>query len=203
VRRPIPPVSTDWPLFATGPRDSIFALGVICVKFVELESIFQFLFETILGFDPDRDVGKTIFAKLGTRPALQLSQDYLPKMERSDEVKALVSHFLKAMEICAENRNVLMHSHLAWKFGTETVLFKKSRSGNDLYLSIPLAQLRQVADEMDVYCIYGERLGNAINNTMRPVPVFPVTAMPWPKKPDLPAALKYGSVPDFVDEPYD
>ena len=36
---------TDWPLFATGPRDSIFALGVICMKFVELELIFQFVFD--------------------------------------------------------------------------------------------------------------------------------------------------------------
>jgi hypothetical protein len=173
------------------------------VKFVELESIFQFVFETILGLDPQRDVGKIAFAKLGTGPALQLSRDCLPKNGRSDEVKDLVSHFLKAMETCAENRNVLMHSHLAWRFGEETVLFKKSRSGNDLYLSIPLAQLRQIADEMNVYCTYGRMLGNAINNTKGDVPVFPLTAYPWPKKPDLPVALKYEPVPDVDDEPYD
>jgi hypothetical protein len=188
-------VTTDWPSFATGPRDSIFALGVICVKFVELESIFQFVFETILGLDPDRDLGK-IFAKLGTRPALELSQDCLRQMPRSDEVKDQVSHFLSAMKICADNRNFLMHSHMAWRFGDKTVLFKKSKSGSDLYLSIPLAQLRQVADEMDVYCTYGRMLGNAINNTLGDVPVFPVAAYPWPKKPSLPVALKYEPVPD-------
>ena len=157
-------MSTDWPSFATGPRESVFALGVICVKFVELESIFQFVFETILGLDPDRDGGK-IFAKLGARAALELSQDCLPQMGRSDEVKDQISHFLSAMKICAENRNVLMHSHMAWRFGDETVLFKKSRSGADYYLSISLAQLKQVADEMDAYCTYGRMLGNAINNT--------------------------------------
>ena len=82
------------------------------------------------------------------------------------------------------------------------MLFKKSRSGTTCILD-PLAELRQVADEMDVYCTYGRRLGNAINNTLGDVPVFPVTVHPWPKKPDLPVALKYESVPDVDDDPYD
>jgi hypothetical protein len=189
-------VSAAWPSFSTGPRESIFALGVICVKFVELESVFQFVFETVLGLDPDRDMGKIVFARLGTAPALQLCEDCLPGMGRNDEVKDLISHFLSAMKICAANRNYLMHSHMAWRFGEETVLFKKSRTGNDSYLSIPLAQLRQVADEMNAYCTYGTMLGNAINNTSKKVPVFPVTTFPWPKKIGLPVELKYEPVPD-------
>jgi hypothetical protein len=75
---------------------------------------------------------------------------------------------------------------MAWRFGDKTVLFKKSRSGGDLYLSIPLPQLRQVADEMDVYCTYGRMLG---------APIFPGTASPRPKKPSLPVPLKYEPVP--------
>jgi hypothetical protein len=183
-------VSTDWPPFSTGPRESIFALGVICEKFVELESVFQFVFETVLGLDPDQDMGKTVFAKLGTRPAREVCEDCLPRMGRSDEIKGLVSHFLSAMKICEENRNFLMHAHMPGRFGKETILFKKSRSGNDLYLSSSLAQLRQIAEEMQAYCTYGRMLANAINNTSGEVPVFPETAYPWPKKIGLPVLLK-------------
>jgi hypothetical protein len=94
------------------------------------------------------------------------------------------------MKICVANRNYLMHSHMPGRFGKETVLFKKSRSGkSDFYLSIPLAQLKQVAEEMQAYCTYGRMLGNAINNTSEQVPI-------WPKKPGLPVALKYEPVPD-------
>lgn len=189
-------MSSDWPPYSIGPSDSIFALGVISVKFVELESVFQFIFETILGLDAEKDQGNIVFARLGTKPALQASEDCLPKTRWSDEVKDQVSHFLAAMDVCAENRNFLMHSHLAWRFGDETMLFKKSRAGNDLYLSIPLAQLRQVADEMNAYRNYGRMLANAINNTKGDVPIFPVTAYPWPKKPDLPLKLKYLPVPE-------
>ena len=93
-------MSADWPSFSTGPRESIFALGVICVKFVELESVFQFVFETVLGLDPNRDMGKIVFARLGTGPALQLCEDCLRQMGRSDEVKDQISHFLSAMKMC-------------------------------------------------------------------------------------------------------
>ena len=182
---------SDWPSFSTGPRESIFALGVICVKFVELESVFQFVFETVLGLDPDRDMGKIVFARLGTGPALQLCEDCLPQMGRSDEVKDQISHFLSAMKICAANRNYLMHSHMAWRFGEEkTVLFKKSRTGNNSYLSIPLAQLKQVADEMNAYCTYGRVLGNAINNTLEEVPIFSGYGLPVSKGADRPLRVE-------------
>ena len=49
---------------------------------------------------------------------------------------------------------------------------------------------------MNAYCTYGRMLGNAINNTAEEVPIFPVTAFPWPKKPTLPFELKYEPFPD-------
>ena len=89
-----------------------------------------------------------------------------------------------------------MHSHLAWRFGDKTVLFKKTRSGSELVLETTLLQLRQVADDMNHYCGFGRNLGNAINNTLQEVPIFPVSAFPWPGKPSLPLTLGYAPVSD-------
>jgi hypothetical protein len=180
---------TDWPSYSVGPKDSIFALGVVCVKFVELESIFQFIFGTIMRFDIDQT--RIVAAKLGTEPALQMGRDCLSETEWSDDAKDRVQHFLSAMKICADNRNLLMHSHVAWRFGDKTVLFKKTRSGSELVLETTLAQLRQVADDMNNYCGFGRNLGNAINNTLQQVPIYPVSAFPWPTKPPLPLKLEY------------
>jgi hypothetical protein len=182
-------MTTDWPPYSIGPKDSIFALGVICVKFVELESIFQFIFGTIMRFDVDQT--RVVAAKFGTEPALQMSRDCLSETGWPDDAKDRVQHFLSAMKICADNRNVLMHSHVAWRFGDKTVLFKRARSGSDLVLETTLAQLRQVADEMNVFCGFGRNLGNAINNTLEEVPVYPVSVFKWPAKPALPLKLEY------------
>jgi hypothetical protein len=179
----------DWPPYSIGPRESIFALGVISGKFVELESILEFIFGTILRLDPEQT--RVIFAKLGCGSCLQMSSDCLAETGWTDDTKDYVTHFLKAVNICADNRNVLMHSHVVWRFGERTVLFKKSRSGGDLSLSTTLAELRRVADEMNVFCTYGRQLGNAINNTLTDPPVFPVTAYPWPTKPPLPSKLNF------------
>jgi hypothetical protein len=177
-------VSRDWPSFAIGPDDSIFALGVISLKFMELETIFQFLFGAILRLD--RDQTKVISAKLGTTAALELlSRDRVAETTWSEDVKDHVLHFLSAMKICADNRNHLMHSGMAWRFGDKrVVMYKRSRPGSLLALSTTLAELRQVADEMNFYCVYGRKLDNAISN--------PATAFPLPKKkPDLPVKLEY------------
>jgi hypothetical protein len=120
-----------------------------------------------------------------------MCNDCLAQTEWSEDVKDHVAHFLKAIAVCSDNRNVLMHSHLAWRFGDQTVLFKRSRSGGDLALSTTLDHLRQVADDMNTYCVYGRQLGNAINNTLDEVPIFPVSAYQWPNKPALPLKLNY------------
>jgi hypothetical protein len=101
-------MSTDWPPYSIGPRESIFALGVVSAKFVELESILEFIFETILRLD--REQTTVIFARLGCDPCLKMSNDCLADNGWTDDAKDLVAHFLKAMGVCAENRNVLLHS---------------------------------------------------------------------------------------------
>jgi hypothetical protein len=121
---------TDWPSYSIGPRESIFALGVISAKFVELESVLEFIFGTILRLDQEQS--RVIFARLGCESCLKTSNDCLAETGWADDVKDQVAHFLKAVSLCADNRNWLMHSHVAWRFGEQTILFRTSRSGGDL-----------------------------------------------------------------------
>jgi hypothetical protein len=160
------------------PSAAVFAQEIHFSPEERLDAILEFMLGTILRLDTEQ--ARVIAAKLGTNPCLQLCNDCLTQTEWSEDVKDQVAHFLKAMSICADNRNVLMHSRVAWRFGDQTVLFKKSRSGDDLTLSTTLEELRQVADEMNCYCTYGRQLANAINNASGVIPVFPASAYPWP-----------------------
>jgi hypothetical protein len=72
---------THWPSYSIGPRESIFALGVISGKFVELESVLEFIFGTILRLDQEQT--KTIFARLGYKPCPQMSDDRLAETGRT------------------------------------------------------------------------------------------------------------------------
>jgi hypothetical protein len=41
-------ISDDWPEYAVGPKDSLFAIGVASSNFTALEAVMQFIFATVL-----------------------------------------------------------------------------------------------------------------------------------------------------------
>ncbi|MGO8908232.1 MAG: hypothetical protein ACLQDM_02725 [Bradyrhizobium sp.] len=181
----------EWPAYQTGPRESIFAMGVVSVKFAELESILTFMFATVLGIGID--TATKIISKIGIGPCLQLTSQMLATKKWSRATVELVEYFLEGAAICTENRNHLMHSNLAWTGDEHTVLFKTTKQGNTMIAVPRPSELRRIADDINEFILYGRQLANAINNTSEEVPIFP--AFPWPNKPRKPVALKFTSEP--------
>jgi hypothetical protein len=179
----------DWPAYPIGPKDSIFAMGLAGIKFAELESVLRFIFGTVYALDADAST--MMGAKIGNDAMIDLTRRRLSEGGWADPAKGDVAHFIKAFDICLENRNYLMHSQLAWTGSESTVLFRTSKQGKTLGAVPTLLELRAVADDMHAYCEFGRALGNAINNRLSDPPMFPVSAFPWPDKPALPRALRY------------
>jgi hypothetical protein len=191
----------NWPAYPTGPKDSIFAMGVISIKFAELESIITFLFATTLGLDLDE--ATKVVSQIGTRTCLRLMSAKLCASEWPQSTTDLVEWFVKGASICTNNRNHLMHSVLAWTAGEHTILYKTSRQGKTIVAVPMLSELRCVADDMEAFINYGRQLGNAINNSSFEIPIFPNTpgsAFAWPNKPREPIPLKFSSEPQTLRE---
>lgn len=183
----------DWPAYPTGPRDSIFAMGVASIKFAELEGVLHFIFGTVFGLDMDATT--MIPAKIGNEAAVDLARRRLPAAGWTNPANDHIQHFLEGFGICLNNRNYLMHSELAWTGSASTVLFRTSKQGRTLGAVPTLAELRAVADEIHAYTLYGRAVGNAINVRLSDPPVFPVSAFPWPDKPAAPRELQYSPDP--------
>ena len=101
-------LASVWPTYPTGSRDSIFALGLIGVKFTELESILYFLFESLFGLTSYD--GTLIAAKIGSGNVAgfidqKLKAVTFPKTYEWRSEHLL--HFLAGFQICAENRTVV------------------------------------------------------------------------------------------------
>lgn len=186
----------DWPPYQIGPRESIFAMGVVSVKFAELESILIFMFATVLGVGSD--TATKIVSKVGTGPCLQLIAQILATNDWPPETTDLVECFIKGMTTCTENRNHLMHSNLAWTGDEHTILFKTSKQGNTMIAAPKLSELRRIADDLNAFILFGRQLANAINNASTEPPIFPNTAgsaFAWPDKPREPIPLKFTAEP--------
>lgn len=185
--------ATDsWPSYPTGDKDSIFAIGVISLKFVELEAVLIRLFATILRIP--YETAQQISSRVGSSACSALTDQAAEKKRHgwSEDVQAHIEHFLKGFSVCTENRNNVAHSDIAWSSSNaEVALYKISKNGNEIMAVAELGHLHRVADDMNTYAVYGRQLANAINNHASETPIFDVGSLSWPDKPLPPHTLDY------------
>src|ERR1700730_52402 len=172
-----------WPTYSIGPKDSIFALGVVSVNYARLEHAIHAMFAVILGIDGV--VSHHLMFKIGPEMRDKLMREMLPTWPWPPNVTDLTKHFLHAQKICYDNRNMLMHSNLITGSDKTTVLYKHQRDGKIALARPSIKELHKVADDMHIYYNYGIHLSNMIRFKIlkhQPMP-GDLAFSTWPDKP--------------------
>jgi hypothetical protein len=199
-----------WPPYRVGNPDYIHALGVIASVFNLLEFRFRSLFPiyTRLPVPP----AYRLFATMTNQRRLAVIRECLDYSSHPESIEEDVRHFLAGFEICAENRNILMHSTIFYLFGPGDIpcpelapsgqqpsslgFQKPSRRDpfeiNTYQLTIP--EIRAAADVLKAFELYGERLYWHILRIHEPTRYrdwgFPEEVQhPLPSRPALPTLL--------------
>jgi hypothetical protein len=188
--------SPDWPTYQVGPKDSIFALGVVSANCARFEFALHGMFTTILGVDGP--LGARLMFKMSPEMRDRMMRELLPTKEWPENVIDLSDHFIKAHKTLYENRNKLMHSNVV-SFGSQRspLFYKTNRDGRTVLSHPTINELRRVADDMMTYFDYGLHLSNKINFDllgMRPLEGNRFYGT-WPDKPPPPIPLEYTSDP--------
>jgi hypothetical protein len=107
----------EWPAYRVGNRDYIHALGVIASVFNLLEFRFRSFFPiyTRIPSQP----AYALFAKINNELRLELIRGAMNFSSHPEPIKADIRHFLAGFKICADNRNILMHSTVIYLFGPD------------------------------------------------------------------------------------
>jgi hypothetical protein len=186
---------SEWPAYPIGPKDSIFALGAVGVNYARLEFAVYGIFTAILGLEPE--VGRKLMYKTSPEMRDRLMREMLPTRQWPPNVIDLAEHFIEAHKTCYENRNKLAHSSLHAMSPDAIILVKAGRDGKGSLANPMLAELRQVADDINALFEYGLWLSNMINYELFGLkPLAGDDRHPsWPDKPPLPIPLEYTSDP--------
>jgi hypothetical protein len=154
-----------WPPYRIGNSDYIHALGVIASVFNLLEFRFRSLFPIY-----------TRLPKITNEMRLELIRGAIEFSTHPEPIKDDVRHFLAGFKICADNRNILMHSTVMYLFGPGDVTcpelsppdqqpqglaFQKSPKGDPFQIGtyqLTIGEIRAQADASKSFEIYGDRL---------------------------------------------
>jgi hypothetical protein len=186
---------SEWPTYSTGPKDSIFALGVVSVNYARLEFAVYMMFTTILGLEGGASA--RIMFKVTPEMRDKLMRESLATREWPPDVMDRCRHFVEAHKVCYENRNKLMHSNLLAMSPDAIILARTTRDGGTVLANPSLAELQRVADDMHTYFAYGTWLSNMINWEILGLKPRAGDSWhrSWPDKPPLPIPLEYTSGP--------
>jgi hypothetical protein len=178
-----------WPFYDSGPSEHVHALGVVSVNYNQLEWLLLTFHVHFLR--ADHSVTNLIFQKTPTNVRLQVLDQLAARTVTDPEIRDHIKHFIKGYKLCADNRNVLMHSQLLYGRESDEVFpaTKFSKAGKLASYELTLPDIRRVADEIFEWATYG---GQTVSYAFwKRRPVTPGAAPPpSPKKPALPKNLE-------------
>lgn len=184
-----------WPPYEVGQPKHIHALGVIAAKYNGLEFSLFCLMMDYTGLSSE--TAQWLFANLSNNLRLDLLKRCVREKETEPVMKEYVLHFADCFDVCAENRNILMHSMVGKTNDAALLNFAKS-SKNDPRkvntLDLRLGDIRRVADAITIVDGMGLQLHSRFLARRSPKPpdlpddlwAF-VTSLP--KKPPIPSKL--------------
>jgi hypothetical protein len=186
--------SKEWPTYLPGPRENIFALGVISLAYSNFEWLFAGVFREVTQ-TPDT-VLRILFSKLPNNIRMETLSNFLEKMDWPEGLKDDIKHFMKGFQICAENRNLLMHSYSGGVRAStgDIVIMRTARSGDEVISLSTLPELREIADAINAFNSYAADVMVGINvfrQKKRKGEDISSFQSPSPDRPPLPRSLSW------------
>jgi hypothetical protein len=170
-------------------REHVYGLGLISLRYNMFESALKF----ILSNYAEPAVVDLLFEKSSNEQRTGAIRYLANIKEKNPQVRDHIDYLLTFFSICAENRNILMHSKQRWNFRSEEgslALEKRLKAGGKNIYQLDLPMLKRVANDMVAGVVYLLEVDTLIRE---PPPTRGLLdlgpAHPLPQKPPLPDKL--------------
>ena len=176
-----------------GSAEHLHALGAIAAMYNLLEDQLWWLLRDYLCVN--ETVAAHTFISMSNNTRLDIARRAVKEIETDSDAIAGYLHFLIGYDICAENRNYLMHSTADQNFEDIEIynFLKRSRRNPLEYVDYPIrvGDLREVADVTQTYWLYGSALRTWFRKSRDAQPQDRDASWPstLPEKPLLPRKL--------------
>src|ERR1044071_6718589 len=96
-----------WPAYEVAPEDSVYALGVVSINYARFERTHVWMLAAVANMKEDQ--AAIIVARTNASERAKLIETFFNRHEWPAEAAAAIKHYLKAMGVLVQNRNVLIH----------------------------------------------------------------------------------------------
>jgi hypothetical protein len=179
-----------WPTYEVAPDDSIHALGVVSINYTRFERTHVWMLAAVGNLSEFQ--ATSIIGRLNTIDRGALIERLLQNGQLPNIAVTNVKHYLQAMKILVENRNILIHSNIIRGAGNEPAIYSTKRNGDTSLMQGTLQLIRDVADELNTYFYFGLNVANLIASEYHPHAREEGMLVPrdWSEPPAIPIRLR-------------
>ena len=183
-------------------------IGVISLNYGQLENAFRRIFSAVTRMN-DIQVA-AIFDRLPNNNRQTVLEEVMAQTTLPEKLKERVDHFTLGFKTCADNRHAVMHSHSGGVFTSQSrntrgiLLSKYTKSGKKVVCPASLPELREVADDIHDYAIWGFRVAGEITSFAEALAADDEASfwrVPLKRKPRPPTALRWHSESEVLVPP--
>jgi hypothetical protein len=149
-----------WPTYEVAPEDSVYALGVVSINYARFERTHVWMLAAVANMREDQ--ATIIAARTNASERGRLIETFFGRREWPPETAAAIKHYLKAMDVLIQSRNVLIHSNMVRGTESRTAIYSLSKQGRHNLFQATLEEIRAVADGLETYFNFGLGLANYI-----------------------------------------
>lgn len=179
----------EWPAYRIAPAAHLHAVGVIAAKYNELEYALLTLMLPYTGMP--LGALKYTFANTSNKFRTDLLLLCIQHSAVTSAASEATRHFVKGYQICAENRNLLMHSLVGDATTDNHAFFVKSPKDKPMKMGmyhISVEALQNTADDINRFSAFGIGIHFFIQESKSRHPKISALAT-LPEKPALPVKL--------------
>jgi len=179
-----------WPRYEVAPDESIHALGVVSINYTRFERTNVWMLAAVANMSEMQ--AAILTPRVNNTDRAKVIEIFLSRASFPDHIVVHVKHYVAAMRILVENRNILVHSNMIRGMDNEPAIYSTSRKGDITMFQGSLELIRKVADDLNDYFNYGLQVANMIATEKNGAARQPgmVVFHEWPELPPLPSRLK-------------
>lgn len=149
-----------WPNYEVADEAVVYALGIMNINYVRFERAHVWMLAATANVTEEQ--AAVFVSRINPNERAQLIDNFFKRRDWPDPCSDAIRHYIGSMRTLTESRNTLIHGNIVTSFGSEPGIFSLNRSGFMTMFRSSLADVRQVADDLEVYFQFGLSLANYI-----------------------------------------
>jgi hypothetical protein len=150
----------EWPCYEVADESVVHALGVMNINYVRFERTHVWMLAATA--DLTEEQAAIFVSRINPNERARFIDTFFNRRSWPEPVGQAIKHYTASMRTLTENRNTLIHGNIVTSFGSQPGIFSLSRNGLMTMFTSSLTDIRQVADDLEVYFQFGLGLANYI-----------------------------------------